>query len=290
MLVVDLFCGCGGFSTGATLAGHQVVLAIDNWTPALIAHEHNHPETTHLQLELGGDLAQIRDLISEHIHPRDTPWHLHGSPPCQNLSAANKNGNAVEGMRLVRWFLSLVKLCRPTTWSMEQVTGAKSRLRTVDLPVGARIYELNTADFGVPQTRKRLYICGGLDAPSPTVTVGLDQVLPYLADEGDLIKGYKNTVSVHHRGEHLGNRALRGYEGFRSISEPTYTVCATGPLRLFQSTSAGPQAVRSLTIQEHLIIQGFPDDYEIPEGISKGDSFTLVGNAVSPQMAYLLMT
>jgi len=31
MFVIDLFCGCGGFSEGARQAGAQVVLAIDAW-------------------------------------------------------------------------------------------------------------------------------------------------------------------------------------------------------------------------------------------------------------------
>ena len=29
--IVDLFCGCGGFSSGFENAGYNVVLGVDNW-------------------------------------------------------------------------------------------------------------------------------------------------------------------------------------------------------------------------------------------------------------------
>src|SRR5687768_6820796 len=42
---VDLFCGAGGFSEGFRQAGFQVTAALDNWAPAVLTHEKNHPET-----------------------------------------------------------------------------------------------------------------------------------------------------------------------------------------------------------------------------------------------------
>ena len=286
MYVVDLFCGCGGFSTGAEKAGHTIVLAIDAWDKALEAHQYNHPKTTHIQMELGGDLKETKDLIMRYV-PKGKLWHLHGSPPCQNLSVANRTaGDTAEGMRLVTWYLNLVKLCRPTSWSMEQVIGARHHLNEADFE---QFHIINTADYKVPQTRKRLFVGAGWELPAPLGMLTLDDKLPWLREEGDLIKGYKNTISVKNNGEHTGNRKIQGYEGFKTIYEPTYTVCAAGPLKLYVDTKQGPVYVRDLTVEEHLLIQGFPDTYNLPRTISKGDQFTLVGNAVAPPVAFLIM-
>ncbi len=40
----DLFCGAGGFTTGAQAAGVKVVLAINHWRTAIYAHQQNHPD------------------------------------------------------------------------------------------------------------------------------------------------------------------------------------------------------------------------------------------------------
>ena len=55
ILVIDLFCGIGGFSTGAIQAGANVILAVDMWNDAIVIHTKNHPNTTHWVEELGGD-------------------------------------------------------------------------------------------------------------------------------------------------------------------------------------------------------------------------------------------
>lgn len=289
MLVVDLFCGCGGFSTGAKLAGHKIVLAMDNWLPALETHAYNNPDTAHIQCELGGDLQICKDLIFKYI-PEGEKWHLHGSPPCQNLSVANRaNGDSVEGMRLVRWFLALVKLCKPTRWSMEQVIGAEKFLRHADFE---QFHVVNTADYKVPQTRKRLFIGAGWTLPSPLGQRSLAEKFPYLRSEGNLIKGYKNTVAVKIEGIHIGNRKLQLLEGYKTIEEPTYTLCAAGPLKLFfyDDTVEAPSFVRNLTVEECLGVQGFPKTFKFPDTVPKTTIYKLIGNAVSPPIAYLIMS
>lgn len=289
MLVVDLFCGCGGFSTGAKMAGHQVVLAIDSWDEALKAHQFNHPDTKHVQLKLGGNLAECRALIMKFI-PKGSKWHLHGSPPCQNLSVANRsNGDAGEGMRLVHWYLTLVKMCKPTSWSMEQVIGAAKFLNEKNFE---QFHLVNTADYLVPQTRKRLFLGAGWKLPPKMGQRSLADKLPYLRSEGNLIKGYKNTVAMKVNGTHVGNRKLKELEGFKTIEEPTYTLCASGALKLFNyddQTMDKPEFVRDLDIREGLTIQGFPDWYKFPSGMGKTIEYKLVGNAVAPPMAYLIM-
>jgi len=50
--VTDMFCGAGGTSTGAVVAGADVRLAINHWSRAIETHNTNHPNTTHVLTDL----------------------------------------------------------------------------------------------------------------------------------------------------------------------------------------------------------------------------------------------
>ncbi|MHB1952620.1 MAG: DNA cytosine methyltransferase [Sulfobacillus sp.] len=287
--VVDLFCGMGGFSFGASLAGAKVVLAIDSWGQALEVHALNHPDAQHLQMELGGDIAAMVRLIHKYLPP-GASWHLHGSPPCQLLSNANRHNHSESGgMRLVNWYLNLVRACRPDSWSMEQVPAAfkhlGSRLRGFD-----NALLVNAADYGVPQTRRRLFIGNGWRLPPPCGEQSLAACLPHLQREGTHIKGYSNTRSVRDfQGRHLGNRQLIGLEGLKSLDVPTFTLCASGPLQLYRVSNNTAQKIRNLTVDECLTIQGFPSGFRFPGGVPDGTRYKLIGNSVCPLLSYLLI-
>jgi len=161
--VIDLFCGCGGFSTGARQAGAKVILAVDCWKEALAVHEANHPETEHICTTLGGDLDEFASFLTGFIDlnvPSGGHVHLHASPPCQNLSTVNPLRNIAVGTNLVSWTLALITTTQKYihTWSLEQVPH-KQLMSLVDQYKGivARM-----EDFGIPQRRKRLFL-GSLD-------------------------------------------------------------------------------------------------------------------------------
>ena len=79
---VDLFCGMGGASQGATEAGCDVVLAVDSWGEALRVHRRNHYRgTVHVCTTLPSKLPLPFPGKGER-------WHLHGSPPCTTVSTA----------------------------------------------------------------------------------------------------------------------------------------------------------------------------------------------------------
>ena len=112
MLVVDLFAGCGGFSCGAGEAGCQVVLAVDWDSVALAYHKHNHQSCKHVCMTLGADSEDRLLLEIQRCVPAGRRWHLHGSPPCQALSAMRNilhGRDRSVGMGLVRWFVDFVE-------------------------------------------------------------------------------------------------------------------------------------------------------------------------------------
>lgn len=79
--VYDLFCGAGGFSTGAVAAGCKVAFACDHSLDALVAHARNHPDTQHAMLSLPDDEAALLAALptSERSSERGERacWHLH---------------------------------------------------------------------------------------------------------------------------------------------------------------------------------------------------------------------
>ena len=146
---VDLFAGCGGFSTGATQAGAEVALAIEADVDIGRVYTLNHDHAPRVET-LGGDFDSLAQELA-----RIEDLHLHGSPPCQRLSQANqKTRDSAEGLRLVIWYLDLVERVQPQTWSMEQVPAAplKALLRERGIPFAI----VDTSDFAVPQRRTRL--------------------------------------------------------------------------------------------------------------------------------------
>tara|TARA_R110000772_G_scaffold24597_1_gene64732 strand:- start:3 stop:305 length:303 start_codon:yes stop_codon:yes gene_type:complete len=93
MKAVDLFCGCGGLSLGAHLAGFRSVLAVDIDETLSSSFPTNFPQT---KLEnrnlLTADLRQtVHDLCGTRLSA------VLGGPPCQGFSS-------IGGMFVVRYF------------------------------------------------------------------------------------------------------------------------------------------------------------------------------------------
>lgn len=221
--VIDLFCGMGGFSQGAIEAGAKVVLVVDLWEEALNVHLHNHPGTPIKRMSLGQkyhfslfkrEVEKWRKL-GYHVH-------IHGSPPCQALSNASSR-NPEEGMPLVIWFLDCVKFSKPDSWSMENVVPVRKKL-----PEGTPSVILNSADFGVAQTRRRCFAGEGWEAiPTHDKESWLSVIdaLPHLKDElfshMDSGRGNAKTTGVNPK---TGKKEGGSGKLYRELNNPSYTI------------------------------------------------------------------
>lgn len=212
--VIDLYCGMGGFTQGAVEAGATVILSCDFWDEAVKVHKLNHPGIPCLQLKLGSpsDWKLIKQYIDKYPNHH---IHLHGSPPCQALSNASST-NPSKGMPLILHFLDLVEKLKPYSWSMENVVPMRKRL-----PEGTPSVVLNSADYGVPQTRSRCIAGKGwLANPSHSKEewVSVIQALPHLENELPTLRLIKL--------EALGSNSKRSQD--RTILEPSKTICGSG--------------------------------------------------------------
>ncbi len=156
---IDLFCGAGGLAFGFRNAGVNIVAGIDNNNEALVTFKHNIPEAKAISY----DLANISDELISQLGHVDI---MLGGPPCQGFSIAGKRQSTDPRNLLVQSYLKLVEVLSPRVVVIENVpnilsmengefanniiSGLKSLGYNVD------VHKLNSADFGVPQNRKRV--------------------------------------------------------------------------------------------------------------------------------------
>ena len=302
-LVVDLFCGIGGFSAGAARAGHVVVLAVDFDDRLLAMHRKNHPSTTHLKLKLGpGCDAQLEAAIRAAV-PEGSAFHVHASPPCTLISRAGavfsrgeRQRRLEEGMQLVRWSLEFLLRLDPPSFSFEQVVHTKIDAFLKDA-TRAHPHKLDFAHFnfgalGVPQPRKRVLagspdLIARLRAETPTPLLPLSHTLApppgatlHLAGLGREADLSQNVLLADGTYE---NQSIR-CKCYRSVHATAFTVCSRGPHRWCRPDHS---ILRMFTIREMATLQTFPESYVLSE--TRELCFRGIGNAFSPRAAAALM-
>ena len=277
---IDLFCGMGGFTVGAVNAGATCIMSVDNWNEACAVHRANHSMIPVTQMELGHpDHWRFFKRMVDEWRRMGYHIHIHGSPPCQALSNASTR-SPEEGMPLVLWYLDLVKKCEPDSWSMENVVPVRKKL-----PEGTPSVVLNSADFGVPQTRRRCYAGEGWAAqPSHAKEewVSVIEALPHL--EGDLMDSGRASAKTTGVNPATGKKEGGSGPLFRELSDPSYTVMSS-PRNVMLDAMDKPTKIRSLTLPETLVLQGFNPDYDLSAARTMKSRWTMVGNAVPPPVA-----
>ncbi|OHB59336.1 MAG: DNA (cytosine-5-)-methyltransferase [Planctomycetes bacterium RBG_13_44_8b] len=157
---IDLFCGAGGSSWGAKCAGVEIVAGFDMWETAGKVYKDNFPDAKFY----GGKLENIRpeDLVSE-LGRIDL---ILASPECTNHSVAKGNKpRCEESRKTALQVLRFAEVFRPRWIIIENVSSMRNWERYEEfindvraLGYHTRIELLNAADFGVAQSRKRLFI------------------------------------------------------------------------------------------------------------------------------------
>ena len=193
-IVVDLFAGGGGASTGIEQAlGRHVDVAINHDPQAVSLHQANHPQTRHFV----SDVFEVDPVAVASGRPIGLLW---ASPDCKHFSKAKGGKPVSKKVRSLAWVVvKWAKLVAPRIIFLENVEEFQTwgplaengrpcprrkgstfqrwvgQLRSAGYRVEHR--ELRACDFGAPTIRKRLFLIARRDGlpivwPEPTHGAG----------------------------------------------------------------------------------------------------------------------
>ena len=317
MRVVDLFCGLGGFSAGAAMAGAEVVVGIDSDPWACSAFQRRH----------GRKATWLADLESFHPQTRvltDIDCIL-ASPPCQDHSSARGGKPVVAARQALPWrIVPWVEAHHPRWVVVENVPGIQRWvgwnawvMAMVQASSGYRFTPvvLDAAWFGVPQCRRRLFMVftrrtlkrqfrWGLRPPPSLPVMPASVVLePPEAHRWRPVMDKCDRTVVRCRTvfEQLGRPEqflISYYSGGgwsgncgRRLSEPLATITTRDRFALVRGMRDGLKAARLRMLQPSELARGMGfDDIQWPPRITRRRKVQLLGNAVSPPVAAWLVS
>jgi DNA (cytosine-5)-methyltransferase 1 len=162
---VDLFCGAGGLAEGFRQAGFESLGGVDIDPDAVATVAHNFPGAE----AICGDL-RVPAIFERVLTLAKRSDVVIGGPPCQGFSQVRNHSRLIDDPKnsLYREFVRVLSEAQPTAFLMENVTGMDQ------MGVREQIFEdlslhghyrvraqvVDAADFGVPQSRKRLLFIG----------------------------------------------------------------------------------------------------------------------------------
>ena len=291
--VVSLFSGCGGMDLGFrgefSIFGRKylkhpfkIIWANELNQAACRTYRKNLDENIHC-----GD---IWDFIKELPKSADV---LIGGFPCQDLSI-NGKGLGISGKRssLYAAMVEAIKIVKPKVFVAENVKGLLLKTRresflkimedfnSLGYDVSHQLY--HAADYGVPQSRERVFIVGTLKnakkfAP-PAPELSKENWITAAQAIGDL-----ESKELDESVNHVWSAAnVSGEQGNRRLvaNRPGFTIRAEchGNIQFHYSLP------RRISMREAARIQSFPDDFIFDSKLRETER--QVGNAVPPILAW----
>jgi DNA (cytosine-5)-methyltransferase 1 len=187
---VDLFAGCGGLSLGLSIAGGKGLLAVEKNQDAFDTLDTNlGPMATRSVFEWPAwftpSAVGIGEMLSNYGPYLEALGQrvdvVAGGPPCQGFSMYGKRKRSDSRNRLYLDYLKVVEKLKPTVVLLENVEGinmpfsasgessGKFCRETVASRISSRLEAwgyvvkslvLTASEFGVPQSRTRIFIVG----------------------------------------------------------------------------------------------------------------------------------
>lgn len=230
---ISLFSGVGGLDIGLHQVGIDTVACVDKdetVAKSLRINSKKHdssPDTGHLSVPkkypwtvIENDIRELEaeDILEAANVAREEIELVVGGPPCQTFSRSNegnRTGTDTERGKLYREFARILHQVQPRAFLFENVRGLKSANDGKDLEIIREELEgdnyitnykvLNAANYGVPQTRKRIFIIGikGNQKPTfpdPTHTENGEDGTEEWETVGEALKGFNVDEEIEEKG------------------------------------------------------------------------------------------
>jgi len=312
--IVSLFSGCGGLDLGLeggfTFLNKQykknpfkVIWANDIDKKATETQRRNFRETEVVCEDITKILSDNKDdlfLGNIKIPKADI---VVGGFPCQDFSLAGKRqGFDVQRGQLYLSMVKVIEKTRPKIFIAENVKGLLSWKQGLAMKTIIEDFEktgykveyrlLNTADFGVPQSRERVIIIGvradlGLEIkwPKPTHSDTDKKLKPWITISDAISdiedEEFQKTLPNFGYSKAKMNKGRQG-NSITKADRPSPTMRAEhhGNIEFHYKLP------RRLSAREAARIQSFPDNFEFFSSVT--DTYRQVGNAVAPVFAWHL--
>ncbi len=329
--VVDVFCGAGGLTHGFVRQGFKVVAGIDVDAACKYPYETNNNARF-----IHKSLSELRPDEVEELFVPGKPKILIGCAPCQPFSSYTYKLQYSDKWQLIDDFADLIVAIKPDIFSMENVPALvrykggevfEQFIRALQPVYGDDIWwrVIHTADYGVPQLRKRLVVLGSRFGPislmeqthSSNEYVSVHETVGHLPEvaAGDVCGSDSlhcaqglSPLNMRRIQQSKPGGSWRDWDEellapcHRKASGRTYSTVygrmqhdKPAPTITTQAYSYGtgrfghPTQDRALTLREMALLQTFPEDYEFH--CPKADEVTfkrigkLMGNAVPVLLA-----
>ncbi len=298
---IDLFCGAGGSSWGAQLAGAEIVAGFDRWNLAGNAFTANFPDAWFCEgrLEdwrterLKRDLGNIDLLIA--------------SPECTNHSPAKgKSPRCEKSKETAFQVIRFAKAFEPRWIVVENVVNMRNWSRytefldhLVELGYHISPQVLDSSHFGVPQARRRLFLLCDREREPVSVTSNAGSPVPashVIIRNGDYrfsplqqpgrapatlaraeraieaVGSRRSFLIVYYGSDHAG--------GWQRLTRPLRTITTLDRFA-YVKVKKSQHFMRMLQVPELKAAMGMPQKFSV-KTTSRRDSIRLLGNAVCP--------
>ena len=289
--VASFFSGIGGFDLGFENAGIKIVYQceIDDFCNSLLRRHWPDVKRT----------KDIREIIDGKKVPEAEIWCA--GFPCQDVSLARASQRAGLNGRHTSLFYDFARLlddARPPMVVLENVPGLLSShngrdfgiiLGTLDeLGYSVAWRVLDSQFFGVPQSRRRLYLAGYRGNPAKAAALLFEPQCSTGNTEAGRLTRPKSLSPFK---ESLGDPSIGPV-----VQRLGYCLAATSGRHTGTDWSRTyityPDAVRRLTPLEAERLQGFPDGWTVPDLLSAKEiagldsaRYAALGNAVTVPVA-----
>lgn len=305
---IDLFSGAGGLSCGMVMAGYTPIANVEIIKEAVESYKYNFVDNKKFKENVETrDIRQktIKEELYKSIKNKKVDLII-GGFPCQGFSMSGKRIVDDPRNSLYLDMLEIVNNIRPKVVVMENVEGILTMLKgqviekiiadykNIGYDVSYKL--LNSADYGVPQIRKRVIFIAN--------RVGLKNYYPKpicnkenYKTLGEAIEKFmflEENYRINHiftkHSDKIKERIINTPEGksmYSNYSDAWKKSAWNKPSCTIKENHGGvnlhPKLPRVLTPRELAALQSFPDDF-IFKG-SKKWQLVQIGNAVPPLLA-----
>lgn len=275
--IVDLFAGAGGWSLGLHNAGHEIIMAVDNWAPAVQSYRANFPD---IYLE-DSDINNLPDEAKEKVAEADI---IIGSPPCKTFSMVNKR--RTNDLSLTKKFFEFVG---DKPFIMENVAPVKKHLEAYNskysiIPKNSTGTIVKIGNYGVPQVRRRYILSNFLKIDAiPKQPGDMRDFIPKLESSNinDCIDQPNHNPKIIKRMENIPPG--KSYTPFGDFYKIPTEGQMSAIVNITKNMTWHYKKPRRINIKEAAILQTFPSGYKFVGTIQQRAE--QIANSVPPQFS-----